>query len=195
MQQSKLDGVRVAILVTDDFEQVEMTEPKKALEQMGATTTIISPHAGQVTGMNHDEKADSFKVDMTLDQANPNDFDAVLLPGGALNADDIRMNTKAQNFVKQIDASGRPIAVICHGSWLLVSANCVRGRTMTSWPSIQDDLRNAGAKWEDQQMVRDRNWVSSRGPQDLAAFSPAMVSLFAEYKNQKTQPRQNTITA
>ncbi|MDQ2888042.1 MAG: type 1 glutamine amidotransferase [Chloroflexota bacterium] len=194
MQGNQLDGMRVAILVSNDFEQAEMTEPRKALEQVGATTTIISPEAGQVTGVNHDEKADSFKVDMTLDQANPNDFDAVLLPGGALNADFLRMNPQAQNFVKQIDSSGRPIAVICHAPWLLVSAGLVKGRTLTSYQTIQDDLRNAGANWVDQEMVRDRNWVSSRSPKDLGAFNPAIVSLFSEYKQQKSQ-RQDTISA
>ncbi len=194
MQGNQLDGMRVAILVSNDFEQAEMTEPRKALEQAGATTTIISPEAGQVTGVNHDEKADSFKVDMTLDQANPNDFDAVLLPGGALNADFLRMNPQAQNFVQQIDSSGRPIAVICHAPWLLVSAGLVKGRTLTSYQTIQDDLRNAGANWVDQEMVRDRNWVSSRSPKDLGAFNPAIVSLFSEYKQQKSQ-RQDTISA
>ena len=179
--------MRVAVLVNDDFEQVEMTEPRKALDAAGATTVLISSKPGQVTGMNHDTKADSFKVDMTLDQANPNDFDAVLLPGGALNADSLRMNPKAQNFVKQIDQSGRPIAVICHAPWLLVSAGCVKGRTMTSYATIQDDIRNAGATWVDKEMVRDRNWVSSRSPKDLPAFNPAMVALFAEHKSRSPQ--------
>ena len=195
MQGNQLNGMRVAILVSDDFEQAEMTEPKKALEQAGATTTIISPEAGEVTGVNHDEKADSFKVDMTFDQANPDDFDAVLLPGGALNADFLRMNPKAQDFVKQIDSSGRPLAVICHAPWLLVSAGLVKGRTLTSYQTIQDDLRNAGANWVDQEMVRDRNWVSSRSPKDLGAFNPAFVSLISEYKQQKSQQKQGTTSA
>ena len=195
MQGNRLDGLRVAILVSTDFEQAEMTEPRKALEQAGATTTIISPQPGQITGVNHDEKADTFNVDMTLDQANPNDFDAVLLPGGALNADFLRMNPKAQDFVKQIDSSGRPIAVICHAPWLLVSAGLVKGRTLTSYQTIQDDIRNAGANWVDQEMVRDRNWVSSRSPKDLGAFNPAMVALFSEYKFQKSQQGQSTISA
>ena len=195
MQGNKLDGLRVAILVSTDFEQAELTEPKKALEQAGATTTIIAPESGQITGMNHDQKADTFNVDMTLDQANANNFDAVLLPGGALNADFIRMNPKAQDFVKQIDSSGRPIAFICHAPWLLVSAGLVKGRTLTSFQTIQDDIRNAGANWVDQEMVRDRNWVSSRSPKDLGAFNPAMVTLFGEYKTQKLQQRQNTISA
>ncbi len=187
MQGNRLDGMRVAILLTDDFEQVEMTEPRKALEQAGARAVLISTHSGQVAGVNHDVKADKFDVDMTLDAASPNDFDAVLLPGGALNADALRMNPKAQNFVKQIDSSGRPIAVICHAPWLLVSADLVKGRTMTSYHTIQDDIRNASGNWVDQEMVRDRNWVSSRSPKDLRAFNSAMVSLFAEHMARKPQ--------
>ncbi|GCE18086.1 type 1 glutamine amidotransferase domain-containing protein [Dictyobacter kobayashii] len=178
----KLDGLRVAILVTDDFEQAEMTEPRKALDQAGATTKIISSKPGQVQGVNHDEKADSFPVDMTFDQANPGDFDALLLPGGAINADTIRMEPKAREFVQQIDKSGRPMAVICHAPWLLVSAGSAKGRTMTSYYTIQDDLRNAGANWVDQEVVIDHNLVTSRSPQDLPAFNSAIVSLFAEYK-------------
>ena len=182
MQKNTLDGLSVAILVTDDFEQVELTEPKKALEQAGATTKIISPKSGQIQGMNHDVKADTFPVDMTLDQANPNDFDAVLLPGGALNADSLRMVPEAQNFVRQADSKGKPIAVICHGPWLLVSAGLVKGKTMTSYYTIQDDIRNAGGNWVDQEMVRDGTWVSSRSPKDLPAFNQGMVELFAGSK-------------
>lgn len=187
MQQNRLDGLRVAIILSDDFEQAEMTEPRKALEQAGATTVLISPKPGQVTGMNHDVKADTFKVDMTLDQAQPNDFDAVLLPGGALNADFLRMNPKAQDFVRQFDRSGKPIAFICHAPWLLVSAGLVKGRKLTSYHTIQDDIRNAGGNWVDQEMVRDGNWVTSRSPQDLGAFNPAMVSLFAESRAKTPQ--------
>ncbi len=179
MQSNKLDGMRVAIIVADDFEQVEMTEPRKALDQAGAKTVLISPQSGQVRGMNHDVKADKFTVDMSLDQANPNDFDALMLPGGALNADALRVVPKAQEFARQFDKQGKPIAFICHAPWLLASAGCVRGRTMTSYYTIQDDMRNAGANWVDQEMVRDRNWVSSRSPKDLEAFNPAMLALFA----------------
>lgn len=182
MQKNTLDGMRVAILVTDDFEQAELAEPKKALEQAGATTKIISPKPGQVQGMNHDVKADSFPVDMTLDQANPGDFDAVLLPGGAVNADSLRMEPKAQEFVRQVDKSGKPIAVICHGPWLLISAGLAKGKTMTSYYTIQDDIRNAGANWVDQEMVRDGTWVSSRSPKDLPAFNQGMIQLFSESK-------------
>ena len=190
-----LTGLRVAILVADDFEQVEMTEPKKALEHAGAQVTLFSPKPGQVTGVNHDQKADAFKVDMTLDQANPHDFDAVMLPGGALNADSLRMETKAREFVKQMDTAGKPMAVICHAPWLLVSSGLVKGRTLTSYYTIQDDIRNAGGNWIDQEMVRDRNLVTSRSPKDLPAFNSAMVALFAEYKKNKLGQTQNTITA
>lgn len=182
MQGNPLSGMRVAILVTDDFEQAELVEPKKALEQAGATTKIISPKSGQVQGMNHDVKADTFPVDMTLDQANPGDFDAVLLPGGAVNADALRMQPKAQDFVRQIESSKKPIAVICHGPWLLISSGLVKGKKMTSYYTIQDDLRNAGASWVDQEVVRDGNWVSSRSPKDLPAFNKAMIELFSGSK-------------
>jgi protease I len=191
--QHKLEGMRVAILVADDFEQAELAEPKKALEQAGATTTIVSPKAGQITAMKHDQKADTFNVDMPLDQANPDQFDALLLPGGALNADFLRMNDAAKNFARRIDQTGRPIAVICHAPWLLVSAGCVKGRTLTSYYTIQDDIRNAGGNWQDREMVRDHNWVSSRSPQDLPAFNTAMISLFAEYKDQKQQASSRAI--
>jgi protease I len=182
MQGNQLNGMRVAIVVTDDFEQVELTEPKKALDQAGATTKIISTHPGQVTGMNHDVKADTFNVDMTLDQINPNDFDAVMLPGGALNADALRMVSQAQQFVRQMQQAGKPMAIICHAPWLLVSSGLVRGRTLTGYYTIQDDIRNAGGNWVDQQMVRDGNWVTSRSPKDLPAFNPAMIQLFSESK-------------
>jgi deglycase len=183
MQKSLLDGMRVAILVTNDFEQVELVEPKKALEQVGAETMIIAPEPGQVQGMNHDIKADTFKVDMTLDQANPDDFDAVLLPGGALNADALRIERKAQAFVEKMNRADKPLAIICHAPWLLVSARLVIGRTLTSYHTIQDDIRNAGGKWVDQEVVRDHNWVSSRSPKDIPAFNQAVIALFAERKS------------
>lgn len=179
MQNNTLTGKRVAILVTDDFEQAELVEPKKALEQAGATTKIIAPKSGQVQGMQHDQKANSFPVDLTLEQANPADFDAALLPGGVVNADALRMEPKAQEFVRTLDRQGKPLAIICHGPWLLVSAGLVRGRTLTSYYTLQDDLRNAGATWLDQELVHDRNWVTSRSPKDLPAFKRGMIELFA----------------
>ena len=179
----RLDGLRVAILVANDFEQVEMTEPKKALEQAGATTTLISPQAGQVQGVNHDEKADTFSVDLTLDKATAADYDAVLLPGGAINADTLRMVPEARSFVAEFDKAGRPMAVICHAPWLLVSSGLVKGRTLTSYYTIQDDIRNAGGNWVDQEFVRDGNLVTSRSPQDIPAFNAGMIALLAEYKD------------
>ncbi|HZR45241.1 MAG TPA: type 1 glutamine amidotransferase domain-containing protein [Candidatus Manganitrophaceae bacterium] len=176
----RLDGMQVAILVTDDFEQVELTEPKKALDQAGAITTIIAPHDGQVQGMNHDEKGDRFNVDQTLDEADPDDYDAVLLPGGVVNADALRMEPKAQQFIRQIDAADKPIAVICHGPWLLVSAGLVTGRVLTSYYTLQDDIRNAGGRWVDLALVHDQNWVSSRFPKDIPLFNQGMIALFSE---------------
>lgn len=180
MAEKNLEGLKVAILATDDFEESELKEPRKALQNVGAETLVISPKSGEIQAMKHDEKTDKIKVDMSLEQANPADFDAVLLPGGALNADALRMEKKAQEFVRQMDRSGKPLAVICHAPWLLVSAGLVRGRKMTSYHTIQDDLRNAGANWEDSEVVRDRNWVSSRQPDDLPAFNREMISVFSE---------------
>ena len=176
----RLDGLRVAILVTNDFERVELTEPQQTLEEEGAQTLIIAPQGGQLQSLNHDVKADVFDVDLTLDEADPDNFNAVLLPGGVINADALRVNAKAQEFVRRIDEAGKPIAVICHGPWLLVSAGLVRGRTLTSWPTLQDDIRNAGGRWVNSEVVHDGNWVSSRGPRDLPAFNREMVSLFAK---------------
>ncbi|HEX4207891.1 MAG TPA: type 1 glutamine amidotransferase domain-containing protein [Ktedonobacteraceae bacterium] len=193
--QNKLNGMKVAMIVSDDFEQVELTEPKKALEHAGASVTIVSPKAGQITGVNHDVKADSFKVDMTLDQVKADDFDAVMLPGGVINSDSLRMEPKARQFVQQMNNNNKPMAVICHAPWLLVSSGLVKGRTLTSYYTIQDDVRNAGGNWVDQEMVRDHNLVTSRSPKDLGAFNPAMVTLFAEYKEHKLQSQQGTITA
>lgn len=188
MARKTLDGMKVAILVTDDFEQEELAEPRKALDEAGAKTIIVAPHGGTVQAVKHDVKADSFQVDKTLDDVKPDDFDAVLLPGGALNADALRAQKKAQEIVERADHSKRPIAVICHGSWLLVSAGLVKGRRMTSYYTIQDDIRNAGGTWEDSESVRDGNWVSSRSPKDLPAFNREMIALFAEHKG-KARPR------
>lgn len=173
-------GKRVAMIVTDGFEQIEMTSPREALEKAGAKCTLLAPKAGHVQGVKHHEKADKFKVDATLASANPADFDAVMLPGGVINADAIRIDRDAQQIVQEIDRAGKPIAVICHGPWLLISAGLMRGRLITSWPTLQDDLRNAGAHWEDKECIRDRNWVSSRKPDDLPVFIREMLSLFAE---------------
>jgi protease I len=175
-----LDGLRVAILATDGFEQVELTEPRKALEEAGAKTTVIAPKSGKIQGMKHHDKADRIDIDMTLDKAKAEDFDALLLPGGALNADALRVEKAAQEFAKQMEQAGKPIAVICHGPWLLASAGLVTGHTLTSYHTIQDDIRNAGGQWIDDEVVRDQNWISSRQPSDIPAFNRETVSLFAE---------------
>lgn len=180
MPERNLRNMRVAILTAQDVERAELVEPRKALEEAGAQTTVVSPKPGSIQTVNHDDKADKVPVDRTLEQCNPDDFDALLLPGGALNADSLRVEPKAQEFVREFDRAGKPIAVICHGPWLLVSAGLVKGRTLTSYHTIQDDLRNAGANWKDQEVVRDKNWVSSRNPHDIPAFNRAMIELFSE---------------
>jgi len=182
MSDKKLAHLRVAILASDGFEQAELEKPRKALEEAGAKTLVVAPKSGKIQGFIHDEKADKVEVDMTLDQADPDEFDAVLLPGGALNADFLRVEKKAQNFIRRIDQAKKPIAVICHAPWLLVSAGLVKGRTMTSYHTIQDDIRNAGGNWKDEEVIRDRNWVSSRQPSDIPAFNREMISLFSERK-------------
>ncbi len=176
----QLNGKKVAILITDGFEQVEMTEPRKALDQAGAQTQIVSPAQGKVKGWNHTEWGDQFTVDVPLAQANPNDYDALLLPGGVINPDKLRMIPQAVQFVKAFFDAGKPVAAICHGPWTIVEADVARGRTTTSWPSLKTDIRNAGGNWVDQQVVRDGNLVTSRKPDDIPAFNQEMLSLFAE---------------
>ncbi|TCS39431.1 protease I [Paucimonas lemoignei] len=182
MQSGKdLSSMRVAALVTEGFEQVELTGPKEALEGQGVKVDIISQQAGKVQGFQHHDKGDQFDVDMTFDQANPDDFDAVLLPGGVLNGDQIRVIPEAKQFVQRIDEAGKPIFVICHGGWILVSAGLVDGRTMTSWPTLQDDIRNAGGNWVDQEAVVDGNLVSSRKPDDIPAFNQKMIDMLHQH--------------
>ncbi len=180
----RLQGFRVAILATDDFEQVELTGPRRALEDAGAHVEIVAPKGGTIRGMKHDVKADTFPVDKTLDQVSARDYDAALLPGGALNADALRMLPRAQAFVQEMDAAGKPLAIICHAPWLLVSAGLVGGRSLTSYHTIQDDIRNAGGLWEDRAAVHDRNWVTSRNPNDIPEFNKAMIDLFATHQPQ-----------
>ncbi len=182
MAEKQLQGTRVAILATDLFEEAELIETRKALDEAGAQTVVIAPKAGEIQAVQHDKKTQKVKVDMTLDDARPNDFDGVLLPGGAMNADALRMEKKAQAFVKNFNEAGKPIAVICHGPWLLISAGLAKGRKMTSYFTIQDDLKNAGANWVDEASVLDRNWVSSRQPTDIPEFNRVMIKLFAEEK-------------
>jgi protease I len=180
MEQNPLKGMRVAILATDGVEDSELREPGKALKRAGAEITLFAPKEGKIQSFKHFDKADEFAVNRTLAEADPNAFDAVLLPGGALNADTLRVQPRAQEFVRESDRQGKPIAVICHAPWLLISAGCVRGRTLTSYHTIQDDVRNAGGNWQDEEVVRDKNWVSSRQPSDIPAFNRAMIELFFE---------------
>jgi len=172
----QLNDKKIAILVDDLFEQPELAEPKKALEAAGATVHIVSPKGPKVTGMKHHDKGDSFDVDVPLAQAKPEDYDGLVLPGGVVNADTLRTNEAAQQFAKAFDGAGKPIAVVCHGPWLLISAGLAAGRTLTSWPSLKDDLRNAGATWVDREVVSDGNWTSSRKPDDLPAFNRAFIA-------------------
>jgi protease I len=176
----KLDGKKVAILVADGFEQVEMTEPRKALEDAGAGTDLISPAKGRVKGWEFTEWGDEFAVDVSLAQANAEDYDALVLPGGVMNPDKLRMIPTAVQFVRSFFDAGKPVASICHGPWTLIEADVVRGRTVTSYPSIKTDLKNAGAKWVDQEVVVDNGLVTSRQPDDIPAFNRKMIEEFAE---------------
>jgi protease I len=179
----QLGGMRVAILVTDNFEQVEMTGPRAALENAGARTTLLSEKRGMVQSVHQDRRAEQFVVDGTFDEANPQEFEGVLLPGGVWNADRLRKIPAAQRFVKSIEGAAKPIAVICHAPWLLVSSRLVRDRTLTSSPTIEDDIRNAGGNWVDKEAVVDGNWVSSRTPEDIPAFNFRMLELFAAHRS------------
>jgi protease I len=180
----KLTGKKIAILATDGFEQVELTEPKKALEEAGATTEVISPKSGEIKGWKFTDWGDKIRVDKTLDEARPGDYDALVLPGGVINPDHLRMEPKAVNFVKEFAQSGRTVAAICHGPWTLVEAGVVRGKKMTSWPSVKTDLKNAGANWVDEQVVEDGNFITSRKPDDIPAFSRKIIEIVADNKQQ-----------
>jgi protease I len=191
-----LNGMKVAILVAEGFEQVELTEPRKALDEAGSETRIVSPQAGEVQGWNHFDKADKFKVDVPLEQADAGDFDALLLPGGVANPDQLRIMPKAVQFVREFFDAGKPVAVICHGPWTLIDAGVAKGRTITSWPSLRADLSNAGAKWVDQEVVVDDGLVSSRKPADIPAFNRKMLEEFGEgrHARQSTAARQQRTT-
>jgi protease I len=183
----KLKNINVAILVADGFEQVELVEPKKALEQACATTKIVSPAAEEVQGWNHFEKADKFPVDVPLEKANADEFDALLLPGGVANPDHLRGLPEAVEFVKKFVSQGKPIAAICHGLWTLIEAEAVRGRKVTSWPTLKTDLKNAGANWVDQEVVVDQGLVTSRKPADIPAFNEKMIEEFAAGRRENAE--------
>ena len=170
-----LHGKKIAIVATDGFEQSELLEPKKMLEQAGAETEVIAPKSGEIKGWNMKNWGDSVKVDRTLEGAHAEDYDALVLPGGVMNPDHLRMNPQAVEFVRNFVISGRTVAAICHGPWTLVEAGVVQGRTFTSWPSLKTDLKNAGATWVDKEVVTDGQFISSRKPDDLPAFGKAII--------------------
>jgi protease I len=178
--QRQLQGKRIAIIATDGVEQVELTEPRKALDEVGAQTVLISPKARTIKGWQHDHWGDELPVDRPMDSARVDEFDALMLPGGVINADTLRMDERAVQLVRQFFEAGKPVAVICHAPWMLVEADVVRGRTVTSWPSLRTDLRNAGADWVDREVVTDEGLVTSRKPADIPAFNRKMLEEFAE---------------
>ena len=180
-----LSGLRVAVLATNGVEQVELTEPVNFLRQAGAEVTVVSPKGGTIQGMNHDQKGDQLPVDKELAAVKPDQFDALVLPGGVANPDYLRVNDDAVAFVQHFAQSGKAIGAICHGPWTLIEANAVRGKKMTSWPSLKTDLRNAGADWVDQECVVDGKLVTSRKPDDLPAFNRNIAQVFAEARTQK----------
>lgn len=175
----ELKGLKIAILVEEGFEQVELTEPRNALDAAGADTRIVSPKNGKVRAWKFTNWGEELPVDVKLDQARPQDFDALLLPGGVMNPDYLRTEPQAVAFAKAFFDAGKPVASICHGPWTIIETGAARGRRMTSWPSLKTDLRNAGAEWVDQQVVVDQNLVTSRKPDDIPAFNPEIIKLFA----------------
>lgn len=177
---NELQSKRIAIVATNGFEYAELTEPKEALEEAGARTEIISPESGEIWGESKGEKKGSVTVDTTVDKARPDEYDALLLPGGVRNPDRLRLSDKAIAFIKHFVDAKKPIAAICHGPWPLINAGGVKGKRVTSWPSLRVDLENAGAEWEDKEVLRDENLVTSRKPDDIPAFNREIVALFAE---------------
>lgn len=182
-QGTRLKGLRVAIVATEGFEQVELFKPKEALEAEGAKVDVISPKAGiksgKIKGWNMTDWGDSIKVDVELSQAQEGNYDALVLPGGVMSPDKLRMDAEAVTFIKSFVMNNKPIAAICHGPWTLIEADAVRGRTMTSWPSLQTDLKNAGAQWVDKEVVEDKGLITSRKPDDLPAFNQRAIELFS----------------
>jgi protease I len=174
-----LRGVRVAILATDGFEQSELLEPRRALDQAEAVTEVVSLRSGEIKGWNHKEWGETVAVDATVDSVEAKNFGALLLPGGVMNPDSLRMNAKAVAFVKAFFTAKKPVAAICHGPWMIIEAGAAMGRTLTSWPSLKTDIQNAGGGWVDQETVVDGNLVTSRNPKDIPAFNREIVKLFA----------------
>jgi protease I len=190
-QQQVLKHCKVAILATNGFEQVELLEPRKALDQAGAQTRVVSLKSGRIRGWNFTEWGDEVAVDATLDDAKPDDFDALMLPGGVMNPDTLRMNPPAVEFVRAFFDAGKPVAAICHAPWTIIEADCAAGRRIASWPSLKTDLRNAGAEWVDEEVCIDGNLVSSRKPDDIPAFSREAIKLFANPPEVSTEPQED----
>lgn len=189
----RLEGKRVAIVATDLVEQVELVEPRKALEDAGATTELLSLEPGTIQGVNHHENAGSHRVDGLVADADPRDYDALYVPGGVANPDRLRADAATVNFVREFHAAGRPIAAMCHGPWLLVEADIVRGRTVTSFPSIRTDLRNAGANWVDEEVVHDGGLITSRKPDDIPALNQRMIEVFAVERASRREPAERAV--
>jgi protease I len=181
----KLDGKRIAFVATDGVEQVELTEPWKAVEQEGGKPELISLESGEIQGFNHLDKADTFKVDKAISDANPDDYDNLVLPGGVANPDALRMSDQVVSFVRDFFDKGKPVAVICHGPWTIVEADVVKGMTLTSWPSLETDIRNAGGNWVDEEVVVDKGLVTSRKPDDLPAFNAKLIEEFCEGRHEQ----------
>lgn len=179
MNQHSLNGKRIAFLATDGVEQVELTQPWEKLSEAGAKAVLVSLKSGKIQGVNHDEKADTFSVDETIENVSVEDFDALVLPGGVMNPDTLRMDENAVTFVRDFFKQEKPVAAICHGPWMLIEAGVVQGRKLTSWPSLQTDIKNAGGDWVDQESVTDQGLVTSRNPDDLPAFCKQTIELFA----------------
>jgi protease I len=195
MADTILEGKTIAILASEGVEQIELTEPRKALEQAGATTELISLRPGQVQAMNHIDKGDTFPVDRTVDEVSATSYDGLLLPGGAVNPDNLRQNEAAVRLVRDFYDTGKPIAAICHAPWMLVEADVVDGLTLTSWPSLQTDIRNAGGTWVDRELVSERGIVTSRKPDDIPAFSKKMIEEFQEGHHERPQSLAGQSTA
>jgi protease I len=183
---AKLQGKKIAIVATDGFEQVELTEPKKALQAAGATVEVVSPNSGQIKGWNHTDWGENTAVDRTLDEAKPTDYDGLVLPGGQINPDRLRIEPKAVAFVTEFVNSGKPVGAICHGPWMLVEAGVLKKRTLTSWPSVRTDIRNAGGHWVDEEVVTDGNLTTSRKPDDLPAFNERLIRELSQGKPSRT---------
>jgi len=194
MAAQQLRGKRVAILATDGVEQIELTEPRKALDAAGARTVVVSPKSGSIKGWDHDHWGETIPVDQSLDDARADQFDALMLPGGVMNPDHLRRNERAVQFVRSFFDAGKPVAAICHAPWMLVEADVVDGRTITSWPSLRTDIRNAGGDWVDREVVTDQGLVTSRKPDDIPAFNRKMIEEFAEgvHEAQTTEARRET---